>query len=72
VGDEKVALQQLNTMWPTIPAQQRDNCEAMSLAGGGKSYVDLLTCLQMAGWIDPVGPNPATLKGASKKRNNQK
>lgn len=72
VGDEKTAFQQLNTMWPNVPAAQRDNCEAVSLTGGGRSYVDLLTCLQMAGWTDPAGPNPATLKGASKKRNAQK
>ena len=72
VGDEKAALQQLTSMWPTVPAEQRDNCEGMSMAGGGKSYVDLLTCLQMAGWVDPAGPNAANLKGASKKRNSQK
>jgi hypothetical protein len=71
VSDERAAQQQLNAMWPTVPAAQRDSCEAVSMAGGGQSYVDLLTCLQMAGWIDPAGPNAASLKGASKKRNNQ-
>jgi len=69
VSDEKAAQQQLNSIWLTVPAEPRESCEALAMAGGGQSYVDLLTCLQMAGWVVPASPNTGQLKGASKNRN---
>lgn len=72
MDDEKSAQQQLSSMWLKVPAGPRESCEALAMAGGAQSYVDLLTCLQMAGWTDPGSPNPTQLKGASKNRNKQK
>jgi len=72
VADEKAAQQQLESTWPTVPAGPRETCESLALSGGGQSYVDLLTCLQMAGWVNPASPNAAQLVGASKNRNAKK
>jgi hypothetical protein len=67
--DETIAQQQLSSAWLTVPGPARDSCEGEAAAAGIQSYVDLLTCLQMAGWANPA-PAPATpLRGASKMRN---
>jgi hypothetical protein len=72
VSDEKAAQQQLESIWLTVPAGPRDTCESLAMAGGGQSYVDLLTCLQMAGWTSPGAPDATQLKGAGKNRNAKK
>src|SRR5262249_4540158 len=69
VGDERAAQQQLESIWPTVPSGPRETCESLALSGGGQSYVDLLTCLQMAGWAAPAA---TPLRGASKDRNAKK
>jgi hypothetical protein len=64
--DENAAQKQLAPVWLSSPSNIRDTCEGEATAGGSDSYVDLLTCMQMAGSVSP----PATpLKGASKNRN---
>jgi hypothetical protein len=67
--DEMAARQQLSSTWLTVPAPARESCEGEATAGGIQSYVDLLTCLQMAGWDNPATPPAAPLRGASKNRN---
>jgi hypothetical protein len=69
VSDERAAQQQLDSIWATIPSGPRESCESLAMSGGGQSYVDLLTCLQMAGWIKPASPPATPLRGASKNRN---
>lgn len=69
VSDETAAQQQLASIWLTVPTGPRESCEILATSGGGQSYVDLLTCLQMAGWIDPASPTAVPLRGASKNRN---
>jgi len=49
VSDETAAQQQLASIWLTVPTGPRESCEILATSGGGQSYVDLLTCLQMAG-----------------------
>jgi len=66
--DENDARQQLNTIWLTNSDSVRTECVGEATAGGNDSYVDLLTCLQMATW-DKSTPLPPKLKGASKNRN---
>ncbi len=72
VSDEKAAQQQLESIWLTVPAGSRESCESLAMSGGGQSYVDLLTCLQMGGWVSPASPSAAPLKGATKNRNAKK
>jgi hypothetical protein len=67
--DETTAQQQLAAGWSSSPGSIRDSCEQEAVAGGSASYVDLLTCLQMAtDWAKASSPTPI-LRGASKKRN---
>jgi hypothetical protein len=66
--DENEARQQLNTVWLTNSDTIRSQCVGEATAGGSDSYVDLLTCMQMADW-DKSTPLPPKLKGASKNRN---
>jgi hypothetical protein len=66
--DENDARQQLSTIWLTSSDAVRNECVGEATAGGSDSYVDLLTCLQMAIW-DKSSPLPPKLKGASKNRN---
>src|SRR3954467_3909582 len=64
--DENSALQQLHSVWLTNSDSLRTRCEGEATAGGSDSYVDLLTCMQMADWAKSDAPK---LKGASKNRN---
>ena len=67
--DERSAQQQLGTIWTSNSAELGNRCEGEATADRSDSYVDLLTCIQMADWIKtpPSGPK---LRGASKNRNN--
>lgn len=68
--DESAAQKQLVTVWGAASVPLRDSCEGEATAGGSQSYVDLLTCVQMAEWVK--SPSTATrLRGASKDRNSQ-
>ena len=66
--DETTAQQQLSSAWPTSSGATRDRCEREATVDANQSYVDLLTCIQMAGEASSLSP-AASLKGASKKRN---
>lgn len=66
--DEDAAHQQLATVWLANSNELRNRCEGEATAAGNASYVDLLTCLQMADPTTPVAAAPA-LRGASKNRN---
>lgn len=66
--DEKTALQQLNVLWLQNSDALRNRCEGEATAGGNDSYVDLLTCVQMADWAKST-PSAPKLRGASKNRN---
>ena len=66
--DENSALQQLHSVWLTNSDTVRNRCEGEATAGGSDSYVDLLTCLQMADWAKST-PAAPKLRGASKNRN---
>lgn len=66
--DENTAHQQLLTLWQKNPGSVRDECEGEATAGGIQSYVDLLTCMQMADWVTPAS-QATRLRGASKNRN---
>jgi hypothetical protein len=67
--DENAAQQQLTTVWLSHPAELRNRCEGEATAGGSDSYVDLLTCMQMADWAKSLSSG-SKLRGASKNRNN--
>jgi len=67
VRDEKAAKQQLSTVWGSTFRPIRDRCEGEVLFSlGTRSYLDLLSCMQIAD--DTKSVSPAT-KGTSKNRN---
>ena len=69
IRDENAAQQQLTPLWSASTDVLRNQCEGEATAGGTDSYVDLLTCLQMAGWAKSTPPPTPNLKGASGNRN---
>jgi hypothetical protein len=48
VADEQQALTQLRTQWPQYREPDKAQCTEQTNIGGTPSYVDLLTCLQLA------------------------
>jgi len=46
--DETQAKNQLAERWSSYSASQKKECVGESTTGGEKSYVELLTCLEMA------------------------
>ena len=66
--DETTARKRLAAVWQANPGSVRDQCEGEAVAGGIQSYVDLLTCMQMADLANPA-LQAASLRGASKNQN---
>jgi hypothetical protein len=46
--DESAALGQLKADWAQFAGTERSNCTNQTTIGGFASYVDLLTCLEIA------------------------
>jgi hypothetical protein len=46
--DEQTARDKLQEEWGTFSAAERDRCTSLSHRGGSPSYVELLTCLELA------------------------
>lgn len=46
--DEFSARDKLKTEWPRFTAEEKSSCVAQTNLGGLPSYVELLTCLEMA------------------------
>lgn len=64
--DEMTAQRQLVASWGSAPGAVRDRCEAEATLVGIASYVDLLSCMQMADLAPSATATP--LRGASKNR----
>jgi hypothetical protein len=47
-ADERVALDKLKQDWGQYNDAQRNHCVGLSSLGGAPSYVELLTCLELA------------------------
>ncbi|MEI9923858.1 MAG: hypothetical protein WDN50_10435 [Bradyrhizobium sp.] len=56
--DEGDALKQLETEWPQFVGADRTTCEVEATVAGFASYVELLTCLEMARDIGNDKTNP--------------
>jgi hypothetical protein len=56
IRDETVAKDQLAKSWSSYGASGKKDCVSESSIGGEKSYVELLTCLEMSsGQLAPSG-----------------
>jgi|HubBroStandDraft_6_1064221.scaffolds.fasta_scaffold1362651_2 hypothetical protein len=56
--DEAAALEQLKTNWVQFTGVDKSTCLTMTTVGGFASYVELLTCLEMAGDLNNTDGNP--------------
>ena len=56
--DEAVALRQLKQAWTRFTGAERTTCVDETTIGGFASYVDLLTCLEMARDVVSANNNP--------------
>ena len=52
VNDETRARSQLERQWPQLPTSAKGRCTQEANLGGSPSYVELLTCLQIAKEVD--------------------
>lgn len=48
IKDEENAREELKSKWNTFPASDRNRCISTTEIGGTPSYVEILTCLQIA------------------------
>ena len=56
--DEAAALSELKTKWVKFGSTDQKTCMATTTIGGFTSYVDLLTCLEMARDVVSASNNP--------------
>lgn len=56
VRDEESAKQQLNPLWTSASASIRNRCRSDARLLGTTSYLDLLTCLQIADDVKSTAP----------------
>jgi hypothetical protein len=56
--DETEAKNQLTRRWSSYGAPQKKECVGESTTGGEKSYVELLTCLEMSTGQFSTGADP--------------
>jgi hypothetical protein len=56
--DEAIALRQLQQAWTEFAGADKKTCVAATTTGGFASYVELLTCLEMARDVVSANNNP--------------
>lgn len=58
--DEELAQRTLAQQWKEFSSEQKTHCVRLSSLGGNPSYVELLTCLEMAKQVGdaPAGQGP--------------
>jgi hypothetical protein len=66
--DETAALAQLRTEWAQFAGDDRKTCMVTTTTGGFASYVELLTCLEMARDVARPNNNPDDPRARSASR----
>jgi len=56
--DEAEALEQLKANWAQFTGVDKSTCHSLATVGGFASYVELLTCLEMAREANNTDKNP--------------
>ncbi|SOR29527.1 conserved exported protein of unknown function [Methylorubrum extorquens] len=64
LNSERGAERDLKKRWSEFPAAARTQCTQQFQAGGFPSYVELLTCLELASGAVPTQPALSTLRGS--------
>jgi hypothetical protein len=70
LNDEKTAREDLGKAWSSFSAADRSHCLSMVSTGGGPSYVELLSCLEMSrdAKLIAKGQAPAATTAPARKR----
>jgi hypothetical protein len=66
--DEGAALQELEKSWAQFASADERNCTASATISGSASYVELLTCLEMARDANRAGNKPRGPQGTDPMR----
>jgi len=66
--DEAIALRQLQQAWTEFAGADKKTCVGESTIGGFASYVELLTCLEMARDVVSANANPEDPRAKSGSR----
>jgi hypothetical protein len=66
--DEAAALEQLETNWAQFSGVDKSTCLSVATVGGLASYVELLTCLEMAREANNTDKKPHDPKGTDPMR----
>jgi hypothetical protein len=66
--DETTALVQLRTEWAQFAGTDQKTCMVATTTGGFASYVELLSCLEMARDVVSANANPENLRAKSGSR----
>jgi hypothetical protein len=66
--DEAAALEQLKANWARFTGVDKSTCLSMATVAGIASYVELLTCLEMAREANNTEKNPRDPKTTNPKR----
>jgi hypothetical protein len=66
--DEAEALEQLTSNWAQFTGVDKSSCLSVATVGGFASYVELLTCLEMAREANNTDKSPRDPKGTDPMR----
>jgi hypothetical protein len=70
ISSEEAARDQLENRWAEFPGTKRAECVGVSKIGGAPSYIEVLTCLEMAQDLERIRSAPAETTGFGGGRNN--
>jgi hypothetical protein len=70
ISSEEAAREQLENRWAEFPGGKRTECVGVSRIGGTPSYIEVLTCLELAQDLERIHSAPAETTGFGGGRNN--
>ena len=68
MNDENTARDTLGKTWAEFSASDKDHCLSMISTGGGPSYVELLSCLEMSRDAKRIAQDRPTIEPAPVRR----
>ena len=63
ISSEEAAREKLAERWAEFPGQKRTECVGVSRIGGLPSYIEVLTCLELAQDLERIRSSPAETTG---------
>ena len=63
ISSEEAAREQLENRWAEFPGAKQVECVGVSRIGGTPSYIEVLTCLELAQDLERIRSAPAETTG---------